>query len=140
MSEKKYQVSKHASDLTMRIVGKTEADLLTNSAFALFDLMTDLDKVRALEPLPIEAEGVDQDDLIVNWMRELLYVFQVGGYLLKECKIQEVRDNYVRAEVRGEKYNPDAHEIRQELQSVLYEQCRMEKTGSQWTARVTFEI
>ena len=140
MSDKRYNVSKHASDLTMRIVGKTEADLLTNSAFALFDLMTDLEKVRALEPLPVEAEGIDQDDLIVNWMRELLYVFQVSGYLLREFKVQEIKDNHVRAEVRGEKFNPDAHEIRQELRSVLYEQCRMEKTGSQWTARVTFEI
>lgn len=140
MSDKRYNVSKHASDLTMRIIGKTEADLLTNSAFALFDLMTDLEKVRALEPLPVEAEGIDQDDLIVNWMRELLYVFQVSGYLLREFKVQEIKDNHVRAEVRGEKFNPDAHEIRQELRSVLYEQCRMEKTGSQWTARVTFEI
>ena len=140
MSEKKYHVSKHASDLTMRIVGKSEADLLTNSAFALFDLMTDLEKVQPLEPLPVEAEGIDQDDLMVNWMRELLYIFQVSGYLLRDFMIQEIKDNHVRAEVRGEKFNPDAHEIRQELHSVLYEQCRMEKTGNQWTARVTFEI
>jgi len=140
MSDKNYHVSKHASDLTMRIVGKSEADLLTNSAFALFDLMTDLEKVQPLEPLPVEAEGIDQDDLIVNWMRELLYIFQVSGYLVKEFKIQEIKDNHVRAEVRGEKFNPDSHEILQELHSVLYEQCRMEKTGNQWTARVTFEI
>jgi SHS2 domain-containing protein len=140
MSDRKYQVSEHASDLTMRIVGKTEADLLGNSAFALFDFMTDLEKVQPLESLLVEAEGIDQDDLMVNWMRELLYVFQVSGYLLKEFKIQEIKDKHVRAEVRGEKFNPDAHEIRQELRSVLYEQCRMEKTGNQWTARLTFEI
>jgi SHS2 domain-containing protein len=140
MSDRKYHVSKHASDLTMRIVGKTEADLLGNSAFALFDLMTDLERVQPLEPLSVEAEGIDQDDLMVNWIRELLYVFQVSGYLLKEFKIQEIKDNHVRAEVRGEKFNPDAHEVRQELRAVLYEQCRMEKTGNQWTARLTFEI
>jgi SHS2 domain-containing protein len=140
MSVKNYHISKHASDLTVRVSGKTQADLLSNSGFALFDLITDLDTVQSRESLPIEAEGVDQDDLIVNWMRELLYVFQVSGYLLKEFRIQEIKDNHVRAEGRGEKYDPDTHEIRQELRSVLYEQCRMEKTGNQWKARLTFEI
>jgi SHS2 domain-containing protein len=140
MNDEKYHISKHASDLTIRVVGKTQADLLRSSAFALFDLMSDLEKVGALEQLPLEVEGIDQDDLIVNWIRELLYLFQVSGYLLKEFHIREIKDNHVRAEVGGEKFNPDAHEIRQELRSVLYEQCRMEKTGSQWTARVTFEI
>jgi SHS2 domain-containing protein len=139
MSDRSYHISKHASDLTLRVVGKTQPDLLVNSGIALFDLMSDLDKVEARERLPLEVEGIDQDDLIVNWMRELLYLFQVSGYLLKEFQIQEIKDNHVRAEVCGEKFNPDAHEIRQELLSVLYEQCRMEKTGSQWTARVTFE-
>lgn len=140
MGEKKYDILKHSSDLTIKVVGKTPEELLSNSAFAVFDLMTDLNKVEERESLPLEAEGVDRDDLIVNWVRELLYLFQVSGYLLKGFEIEEVKDHRVRARVRGEKFNPDTHEIRRELRSVLYQQCRMEKTGNQWIARVTFEI
>jgi SHS2 domain-containing protein len=140
MNEKKYTVLKRTSDLSIRVQGKTQAELLSNSASALFDLMTDLEKVQVRENLPLEVEGVDRDDLIVNWIRELLYLFQGSGYLLKEFKIHEARDDYVRAEVSGEKYHPDLHEIQRDIRSLIYQQCRMEKTGDQWLARLSFEV
>jgi SHS2 domain-containing protein len=140
MNEKKYTVLKRTSDLSIRVQGKSQAELLTNSASALFDLMTDLEKVQVRENLPLEVEGVDRDDLIVNWIRELLYLFQGSGYLLREFKIHEARDDYVRAEVSGEKYHPDLHEILRDIRSLIYQQCRMEKTGDQWLARLSFEV
>jgi SHS2 domain-containing protein len=78
--------------------------------------------------------------LMVNWMRELLYLYQVSGYLLKEFKIQEVKDIIVKAEVCGEKIDPDRHEIKQEIGAVAFHKSRMQKTGSQWIAQVIFEI
>lgn len=137
---KKYHILNHSSDLAIKVSGKTQSELLANSAFALFDLMADLDKVQVIDQLPLEVEGVDPDDLIVNWMRELLYLFQGSGYLLKEFQIREARENYVRAEVKGEKFDPDRHDIRREIRSVFPHQARMEKTGDQWTARVVFEL
>jgi SHS2 domain-containing protein len=73
-------------------------------------------------------------------MRELLYLYQGSGYLLKEFNIQEVRDTIVKAEVCGEKIDPDRHEIKQEIGSVAFHKSRMEKTGNQWTAQVIFEL
>lgn len=137
---KRYRILNHSSDLSIKVSGKTQPELFANSAFALFDLMADLDKVQITEQLPLEVEGVDPDDLIVNWMRELLYLFQGSGYLLKEFEIRETRENYVRAEVKGEKFDPDRHDIRREIRSVFQHQCRMEKTGEQWTARIVFEV
>ncbi len=51
----------------------------------------------------MEVEGTDRDDLMVNWMRELLYLYQGSGYLLKEFQIREVKDTVVKAEVCGRK-------------------------------------
>ncbi|MEK7229341.1 MAG: archease, partial [Candidatus Binatota bacterium] len=90
--------------------------------------------------LTLEVEGTDRDDLMVNWMRELLYLFQGSGYLLKQFQVHEARDTYVRGEVSGEKYDPDRHEVQREFRSVVYDQSRMEKTGDQWTAQVIFEL
>jgi len=90
--------------------------------------------------LPLEVEGMDRDDLLVNWMRELLYLYQGSGYMLKEFRIQDVKDTVVKAEVCGEKIDPDRHEIRKEISAVAYNQGRMQKTGNQWTAQLIFEI
>ena len=140
MDTKKYRLTTRQSELAVRVVGNSQADLFANSAFALFDVMTDVDKIEIKDRLPLEVEGADRDDLMVNWMRELLYLYQGSGYLLKEFQISEVKDTVVKAEVCGEKIDPDRHEIKQEVAAVAYHQSRMAKTGNQWTAQLIFEV
>jgi len=137
---KKYRLTRNQSELAVRVVGDSQADLFANSATALFDVMADIEKIEIKERISLEVEGTDRDDLMVNWMRELLYLYQVSGYLLKEFKIQEVKDIIVKAEVCGEKIDPDRHEIKQEIGAVAFHKSRMQKTGSQWIAQVIFEI
>jgi len=137
---KKYRITTHHTELAVRITGSSQADLFANSAFALFDVMTDLAAVNIKESIPLEVEGSDRDDLMVNWMRELLYLYQSNGYLLKEFKINQVKDTIVKAEVCGEKVDPDRHEVKQEIASVAAHKSRMEKTGNQWIAQVIFEL
>jgi SHS2 domain-containing protein len=139
-SEKKYRLTTRQSQLAVKVVGSSQADLFANSAYALFDVMTDVQKIEIKDRLPLEVEGVDRDDLMVNWMRELLYLYQGSGYLLKEFQIHEVKDTLVRADVCGEKIDPDRHEIRKEIGAVAYHQSRMAKTGNQWTAQLILEV
>ena len=139
-TQKNYRITTHQNELAVRIVGNSQADLFANSGFALFDVMSDIDKIEATERLSLEVEGSDRDDLMVNWIRELLYLYQGSGYLLKEFKINEVKDTSVKAEVAGEKSDPDRHEIKQEIAAVAFHKSRMRKTGNQWIAQVIFEI
>ena len=139
-NQKKYRITKHQTELAVRIIGSSQADLFANSALALFDVMTDPTAIEIKERIPLEVEGSDRDDLMVNWMRELLYLYQGSGYLLKEFKISQVKDTIVKAEVCGEKIDPDRHEIKQEIAAVAFHKSRMEKTGNQWIAQVIFEL
>jgi len=139
-NQKKYRITKHQTELAVRITGNSQADLFANSALALFDVMTDPTAIEIKERISLEVEGNDRDDLMVNWMRELLYLYQGSGYLLKEFKISQVKDTIVKAEVCGEKIDPDRHEIKQEIAAVAFHKSRMEKTGNQWIAQVIFEL
>jgi SHS2 domain-containing protein len=139
-NQKNYRLTKHQSEIAVRVLGNSQANLFANSALALFDVMTDVRMIEVKERLPLEVEGADRDDLMVNWMRELLYLYQGSGYLLREFQVREVKDTIVRAEVCGEKIDPDRHEIIQEIASVASHKSRMEKTGNQWTAHLIFKI
>ena len=140
-NQKKYRITKHQSELAVKVVGASQADLFANSAYTLFDVMVaDLDKIDCKDHIPLEIEGTDRDDLMVNWMRELLYLYQGSGYLLKDFQIREVKDTIVKAEVAGEKIDPDRHEIKQEIAAIAFHKSRMDKTGNQWTAQVIFEV
>jgi len=138
--QKSYRVTKRQSELAVRVSGTSQGDLFANAAFALFDVMTDVETIEVIERLSLEVEGTDRDDLMINWMRELIYLYQGSGYLLKEFKILEVKDTRVKAEVCGEKINPDRHEIKQEIAAVAHQHGRMEKTGNQWIAQLIFEF
>jgi SHS2 domain-containing protein len=140
VESRKYRVLNRSSDLLIKVFGKSQAELFANSAFALFDLITDIQKVEVRERMTLEVEGINRDELMVNWMRELLYLYQGSGYLLREFLVEEAADERVRALVCGEKFDPDRHEIRREIRAVGYDRSRMEKTGEQWTAQVLFEI
>jgi len=139
-NQKRYRITTRQSELAVRVLGNSQADLFANSAFALFDVMTEVAKVDIKDRIPLEVEGTDRDDLMINWMSELLYLYQGSGYLLKEFHIREVKDRMVKAEVCGEKIDPDRHEINQEIRGVAHHQSRIQKTGDQWTAQLIFEI
>jgi len=43
-NQKKYRITKHQSELAVKVVGASQADLFANSAYTLFDvLVVDLD-------------------------------------------------------------------------------------------------
>jgi SHS2 domain-containing protein len=138
--EKNYRITARQSELAVRVIGTSQTDLFVNAAFALFDVITDTANVELKERMPLEVEGSDRDDLLVNWLRELLYLYQGSAYLLKEFTVQEMKDTVVKAEVSGEKLDPDRHEIKQEVAAVAYDQSHMQKTGDQWIAQVILEV
>lgn len=138
--DKKYKLIRRSSELSVRLSGESMPGIIADAGFALFDLLVDLSSVEARESVPIEVEGVDNDDLMVNWMRELLYEYQASGYVLKEFEIRQAGEFFVRAEARGEKFDPDRHEERETIGAVAERLSHLGKMGSQWTAQVGFEL
>jgi SHS2 domain-containing protein len=138
--EKNYRIIARQSELAVRVVGTSQTNLFVNAAFALFDVITETEKIETKERMQLEVEGSDRDDLLVNWLRELLYLYQGSAYLLREFVVQEMKDTVVKAEVSGEKLDPDRHEIKQEIAAVAYDQSHMQKTGDQWIAQVILEV
>jgi SHS2 domain-containing protein len=50
-NQKNYRITKHQSELAVRVVGSSQADLFANSALTLFDVMvTDVAKSNARSP------------------------------------------------------------------------------------------
>jgi SHS2 domain-containing protein len=137
---KRYRITPHHSELAVKVFGSSQVELFQNSGWALFDVTTDVEKIETKDCVPLEVEGTDRDDLLVNWVRELLYLYQGSGYLLKEFRIIELGEKLVKAEACGEKIDPDRHEIKKEIVAIAYDKSRMVKTGDQWTAQLIFEV
>jgi SHS2 domain-containing protein len=137
---KPYHAFDHTADLGLVITGENEADLFANAAHAVFDIITDLDRVAALETRRIVAEGGNREDLLINFLREILYLYNGERWLLKGLRIIRLSEKGLEAEVRGELFDSEKHEICKEIKAVTYHQAQVSQTPAGWTARVIFDV
>jgi SHS2 domain-containing protein len=136
-----YRIFDHTADLGVEIAGSSLEELYAGAALALFDLLTDLSAVRAGVAREIVVSGEDPADLLVNFLREILYVWNGDGFLMKSCLIREVKPQRLSALLRGETFDPFRHRILQEIKAVTYHKASVLQTPEGgWTARVVFDV
>jgi len=135
-----YRTFDHTADLGLIVMGKSKGDLYENAAVAVFDIITDLGRVEARETRRISVEGDGLEDLLINYLREILYLYNGERWLLKEIRVIRADDNMLEAEARGEPLDGRKHEIRKEIKAVTYHQARVRKMKKGWEARVIFDV
>ena len=136
-----YRVFDHTADLGVEITAASREELYAAAAYALFDLTADLSTVRAGIAREIAVSGEDEADLLVNFLREALYAWSGDGFLSKTCLVREATPRRLRAVLRGERFDPDRHRLKQEIKAVTYHQASVRETeAGSWTARVVFDV
>ena len=136
----RYRVFDHTADLGMEIYGRTARDLFSNAAFAVFDIITDLNQVSSRETRNIVVEGSGWEDLLVNFLREVLYLFNGEGFLSKECVVRAIDEVCVEGMMSGERFDPSRHRINKEIKAVTYHQVTVRETPELWMGRVIFDV
>ena len=84
--------------------------------------------------------GDDPADLMVNYLRELLYLWTGNEKLVKLIDIVDISDTAVSARVSTDRYQPERHEILHEIKAVTYHQIEVSRTADGWQATVVFDV
>lgn len=136
----KYILIDHTADIGIDAFGATLQELFANAAFALFDIITELPKVAGKVKHTITISGIDREQLLVNWLSELLYLHDVKNLLFRDFRITDMTDNQLTATVCGELFNEERHVIRTGIKAVTYHNLSIVQTDHQWKARVIFDL
>ncbi len=80
----KYRIIDHTADLGLLVFGADPSEVFATAARAMFDIMVSPDSVCAEQSLNLQVEGADWPDLMVNWLRELLYLWSGKGLSSKQ--------------------------------------------------------
>jgi SHS2 domain-containing protein len=135
-----YRVFDHTADLGVEITGGSQEEIYAGASLALFDLLTNLSAVREKEERTLTVLGEGPEDLLVNFLREVLYLWNGEGFLIKRCTILEAAPRRLTVLLLGEPYDPARHRIRMEIKAVTYHQASVNRTGAGWVARVVFDV
>ena len=137
---KRYEIFDHTADLGIRVFGLTCEEIFGNAAYALFDLLTDLNRIKGNLSYRLRVEGADREELLIRWLNELLFLCESERYLFKEFLFSYLDENSLEAEAIGETFDPARHEFKREIKAVTYHQVRVVENHGKWEARVIFDI
>ncbi|WP_319521799.1 archease [uncultured Desulfosarcina sp.] len=135
-----YQLLDHTADLRMRVTGASRAELFQNAGLALADLICDPDTLTSTQTVGIDVTGDDPADLMVNFLRELLYLWTGKEKLVKMVSISEVSDTALAAHIAVANYDARRHTLLNEIKAVTYHQISVEPVEDGWQATVVFDI
>jgi len=89
----KFEFLEHTADVYIRAHGKTMEEAYENAALAMFEVMTDTEKVLQTQEETVEAEAEDQYGLLYNWLEALLVKFETEGLLFSKFQIANWKEN-----------------------------------------------
>jgi SHS2 domain-containing protein len=139
-SQKPYRLIGHTADLGMEVRGKDLADLFIQAAWSFFDIMIKTGPIDLKEKKEIHVEAPDLEALMVAWLGEMLFQFEVRQLVLGKFQIQSIKPTALQASAWGESFNPDKHLLKTAVKAVTYHQLRLWEEKGIWRARVIFDI
>lgn len=136
----KYKLIDHTADFGIEVKGTDQKSLFANTALAMFDLITSSSALTGKNEYDLHVEGTDRCDLMVNWLRELLYLWNGKQMVIKEVTILSFSEKKLSATVTYDVFNPSIHEIKNEIKAVTYHQIKVSEKADAWEARVIFDV
>jgi len=142
-----YKFFDHTADIGVEISGRTKKELFANVVKALFDILIEnldskgksTEKTQTRQKI-VTVDGADVEDLLINFLRETLYLFNGAGFVVDHSKIMECGNKRLEAQLMGEPYNKKKHSIKTEIKAVTYSGLSVERQKSGWIAKVIFDV
>ncbi|PIP37865.1 MAG: hypothetical protein COX20_00380 [Desulfobacterales bacterium CG23_combo_of_CG06-09_8_20_14_all_52_9] len=135
-----YRVIDHTADLGILIFAPTEKALYETAARALFALLVEGRASGKGSIKTLQLEGEDRADLMVIWLRELLYFWTGRGLLVQKADVTALDEHRLSATVWVYPYDPGRHLIQNDIKAVTYHQIQVNRTPSGWEAKVIFDV
>ena len=135
-----YELFEHTADLGLRVRCTTLGGLFEEAARALFSVIAaNPDSIRPLQKMTFEIAGSRRDDLLFDWLAELLWTFDTHHVLLSQFEV-DVRDAGLTATARGEPLDPGRHEIAVEVKAVTWHALKVQQHPEGWLAEVIVDV
>jgi SHS2 domain-containing protein len=140
MMRKSFDILDHTADVGIIAYGADIKQLFSNAALALFSLITELEHVEEKLDFRLRVKSEDRDSLLVEWLNELIYCFDVKHVLVHSCDIGSLTNRQLEATCHGEAFDPAKHNIKREIKAATYHMLKMDRNNEGYRAQVILDI
>lgn len=130
----------HTADLGLRVQANTIELLFEEAALGLMSIICrNPESIGRGEARQIRIAGTDWDELLHDWLDELLYLFAAEHWLAARCRVAFDAEGLT-AEVQGEPVDRQRHQLGQEVKAITYHGLHVTRQGGQWLAEVIVDL
>jgi len=138
---KTFEVLDHTADIGIVAWGNSLSEVFAHAAQGMFFLIADKQCDQYSFETTVAINGNDYEDLLVTWLNELLYIFDVEQAFLCDFEITEIGQYFLKAQIRGELFNSMKLPIKHVVKACTYYEAKVEEQKPElWRAQVYFDI
>jgi SHS2 domain-containing protein len=157
---RRFEFFDHTADIGVHIYGATLPELFANAAAALYEALGRLAKAEERTEKSVKLEAPTLEDLLHDWLSELLYEVEANHMLYDEISLLTVRGSPVpdgaelgssgreaahtcelRATLRGGTIDFERSQTNEEIKAVTYHHLQVEQLpDATWRATVILDV
>lgn len=129
----RFEVIDHTADVGIIAYGKDLKEAFASAAYGMFSQIADLEGVKDEIEREIAIQSSDREALLVDWLNELLYIFDVEHIIFSRFAITDLNQNNLKAKAYGEKVDTSRHQLKTPVKAATYHMLKVEtkKNGAE---------
>ena len=135
-----FEILEHTADIGFRAWGASPVELFQNAALAMMAIAAETGSIDEREALPVELNAEDYESLMVDWLSEVLYLFDTSRFAARRFVVDEIRSKGLRARLFGEPRDPRRHPWELIVKAVTYHQLKVVEKNGRWETEVYLDI
>lgn len=139
---KDFEFIEHTADVGVRVYGKNIEELFKNCARVLFSLLVDT-KPKKNTKRKVILKAQDIEDLLVNWLNELISLFFACKFLPADYSISIEKNHSsktLKADIKGQRFDPYSSKINMEVKAATHHGLKVKKIGKIWQVEIIFDV
>jgi SHS2 domain-containing protein len=135
-----YTLIEHPADLGIEAKGETLTLAFIQVAYGLISVIVDPSTVDLKLSEHIHLFAEDEEQLLVKWLSEILYLYDGKKFMTGEIQIELRDQKELKAIVRGEYFSESKHKTRMDVKAVTYHQLVVKEKNGEGFIRVFLDI
>lgn len=135
---KGYRTIEHPSDVGIEAFGASMSEAFEQAAWGMMSVIVEACATRAADEKIVVLRAASAEQLLVQWLSEVLYLYDGEHFLPAHISIDMFTDGGLRAVVAGETFDRSRHHARVDVKAVTYHQIAVDAAAN--SVRVFLDI
>ena len=142
--ERGFRYHEHTADITIECWAPTLEAAFEEAALATFEVILDTSTVQPSQSVDINVQGIDLQELLVEWVGMLLSLIDINVHFYSKFEILEIVEDSdgfrLRGRVWGEDIDLERHDTRTEVKAMTYADMKIDQTAEAATLWFTVDL